>query len=72
VLNGAKIGSDCIVAAGTLIPEGMQIEDGSLVMGFPGKVKRKLSEEEKASILTYGKNYLGYKEQYQKEKLLSR
>jgi carbonic anhydrase/acetyltransferase-like protein (isoleucine patch superfamily) len=55
-----------------LIPEGMQIEDGSLVMGFPGKVKRKLSEEEKASILTYGKNYLGYKEQYQKEKLLSR
>ena len=67
VLNGAKIGNDCIVAAGTLIPEGMQIEDGSLAMGFPGKVKRKLSDEEKASILTYGRNYLGYKEQYQKE-----
>jgi len=71
VLNGAKIVSDCIVAAGTLIPEGMQIEDGSLVMGFPGKVKRKLSDEEKASILTYGKIYLGYKAQYQNE-LLSR
>jgi hypothetical protein len=36
-------------------------------MGFPGKVKRKLSDEEKASILTYGKNYLGYKAQYQAE-----
>jgi hypothetical protein len=30
-------------------------------------VRRKLSEEEKASILTYGRNYLGYKQQYQKE-----
>lgn len=67
VLNAAKIGNDCIVAAGTLIPEGMQIEDGSLVMGFPGKVKRKLTDEEKALILTYGKNYLGYKEQYLRE-----
>jgi carbonic anhydrase/acetyltransferase-like protein (isoleucine patch superfamily) len=67
VLNGARIGSDCIVAAGTLIPEGMEIEPGSLVMGFPGKIKRKLSDEEKASILTYGKNYLGYKAQYQAE-----
>src|SRR3954471_14297021 len=67
ILNGAKIGSDSIIAAGTLITEGMVIEPGSLVMGSPGKVRRKLSEEEKASILTYGRNYLGYKEHYLKE-----
>ncbi len=67
ILNGARIGSDTIVAAGTLIPEGVIIEPGSLVMGSPGKVRRKLSEEEKASILTYGRNYLGYTEQYLKE-----
>jgi len=67
ILNGAKIGADSIIAAGTLIPEGVVIEPGSLVMGSPGKVRRKLSEEEKASILTYGRNYLGYKEQYLKE-----
>jgi carbonic anhydrase/acetyltransferase-like protein (isoleucine patch superfamily) len=67
ILNGARIGSDTIIAAGTLIPEGMVIDPGSLVMGSPGKLKRKLSEEEKASILTYGRNYLGYKEQYLKE-----
>src|SRR3954470_12077578 len=64
ILNGARIGSDSIIAAGTLITEGTVIEPGSLVMGSPGKVRRKLSEEEKASILTYGRNYLGYKEQY--------
>ncbi len=67
ILNGARVGSDSIVAAGTLIPEKTIIEPGSLVMGSPGKVQRKLSEEEKASILVYGRNYLGYKEQYQKE-----
>jgi hypothetical protein len=31
-------------------------------------VKRKLREEEKAGILVYGRNYLGYKEQYLKER----
>jgi carbonic anhydrase/acetyltransferase-like protein (isoleucine patch superfamily) len=67
ILNGARIGSDSIIAAGTLITEGTVIEPGSLVMGSPGKMKRKLSEEEKASILQYGRNYLGYKEQYLRE-----
>ncbi|HWR37799.1 MAG TPA: gamma carbonic anhydrase family protein [Clostridia bacterium] len=64
VLNGARIGAGSIVAAGTLIPEGMNIEPGSLVMGFPGKVKRKLTDDEQQSILTYATNYLGYKDQY--------
>jgi carbonic anhydrase/acetyltransferase-like protein (isoleucine patch superfamily) len=68
ILNGARIGSDSIIAAGTLIPEGTVIEPGSLVMGSPGKVKRKLSDEDKASILVYGRNYLGYKEHYLKER----
>ncbi len=43
------------------------VEPGSLWMGSPGKFRRYLSEEEKASILTYRTNYLGYKEQYLKE-----
>jgi len=68
ILNGARIGEDTIIAAGTLIPEGMVVEPGSLVMGSPGKLRRKLSEEEKAGILVYGRNYLGYKEQYLKER----
>ncbi len=43
------------------------VEPGSLWMGAPGKFRRYLSEEEKASILTYRTNYLGYKEQYLRE-----
>ncbi len=67
VLNGARIGHDSILAAGTLIPEGVVVEPGSLWMGSPGKFRRYLTEEEKSSILTYRTNYLGYKAQYLKE-----
>jgi carbonic anhydrase/acetyltransferase-like protein (isoleucine patch superfamily) len=64
ILNGARVGAGSIVAAGTLIPEGVVIEPGSLVMGTPGKVRRKLTEEDQKLILKYAQNYLGYKEQY--------
>jgi carbonic anhydrase/acetyltransferase-like protein (isoleucine patch superfamily) len=67
VLNGARIGHDSILAAGTLIPEGAVVEPGTLWMGSPGKMRRPLTEVEIASILTYRDNYLGYKEQYLRE-----
>jgi carbonic anhydrase/acetyltransferase-like protein (isoleucine patch superfamily) len=68
VLNGARIGAGSILAAGTLIPEGMVIEPRSLVMGVPGKVRRELTDEDQEMILQYGRNYLGYREQYLKER----
>jgi carbonic anhydrase/acetyltransferase-like protein (isoleucine patch superfamily) len=64
ILNGAHVGSDSIVAAGAVIAEGAVIPPGSLVMGVPGKVKRPLTDDEKASIRTYATNYYGYKETY--------
>jgi carbonic anhydrase/acetyltransferase-like protein (isoleucine patch superfamily) len=64
ILNGAKIGDNSIIAAGTLIPEGMEIPAGSLVMGLPGKVRRPITDEERASIRVYAQNYFEYKETY--------
>ena len=64
ILNGAKIGDECIVAAGTLIPEGMEVPPRSLVMGLPGKVRRPITEEERAGLRTYAQNYYEYKETY--------
>ena len=46
ILNDAVIGRNCLIAANTLILEGKQIPDGSLVMGSPGKVVRPLTEDE--------------------------
>ena len=42
VLNGAKIGDNCLVGAGALVPEGREIPPGSLVLGMPGKVAREI------------------------------
>ena len=65
VLNGAEIGADSIVAAGTLVTEGAVIPPRSLVMGSPGKVRRPLSDEDVASILEYARNYVRYRVDYQ-------
>ena len=64
LLNGATVGDDCIVAAGTLLTEGTKIPPRSLVMGSPGKVKRQLTDEEVASILVYSERYVGYRLDY--------
>jgi carbonic anhydrase/acetyltransferase-like protein (isoleucine patch superfamily) len=67
ILNGARIGAGSIIAAGTVIPEGTVVEPRSLWMGVPGKLRKTLTEEDEETILSYGRNYLGYKEQYLSE-----
>ena len=64
VLNGARIGSDSIVAAGALVVEGAQVPPGSLVMGSPARVRRPLTDEEKASIRDYAARYVKYRLDY--------
>lgn len=59
VLNGAHIGSGSLIAAGAVVSQGgMQIPPGSLVAGVPAKVKRELSEGEKAGITANGAGYI--------------
>jgi carbonic anhydrase/acetyltransferase-like protein (isoleucine patch superfamily) len=65
ILNGAQIGDDCIVAAGTLVTERTIIPPRSMVMGSPGKVRRALSDAEVASILDFSSNYVKYRKDYQ-------
>jgi carbonic anhydrase/acetyltransferase-like protein (isoleucine patch superfamily) len=68
ILNGAKIGAGSIIAAGTLIPERAVVEPGSLWMGSPGKFRRKLEAGEDEMIMRYARNYLGYTEEYLRER----
>ena len=68
ILNGAKIGAGSIIAAGTLIPERTVVEPGSLWMGSPGKFRRKLDQKDQEAIMRYAHNYLGYTEEYLREK----
>jgi carbonic anhydrase/acetyltransferase-like protein (isoleucine patch superfamily) len=53
LLNGVQVGSDSIVAAGSLVTERTKIPDRSLVMGSPAKVRRSVTDAEVASIRDY-------------------
>jgi carbonic anhydrase/acetyltransferase-like protein (isoleucine patch superfamily) len=64
ILNGAEVGEETIIAAGTLVPEGMVIPPRSLVMGLPAKFRRQLTDQERESIRHYAANYFDYKESY--------
>jgi carbonic anhydrase/acetyltransferase-like protein (isoleucine patch superfamily) len=64
LLNGCRIGRESIVAAGTLVPERAEIPPGSLVMGSPGKIRRVLTDQERASIKGYADNYVAYRLDY--------
>jgi len=57
VLNGARIGAGCLVAGGAVVLEGADIPPGSLVAGVPGKVRRELSDEERAGLLRNAQVY---------------
>lgn len=45
ILNGAKIGNACIIGAHALVTENMEVPDGSMVLGMPGKIVRTLPVE---------------------------
>ena len=64
LLNGALVGTESIVAAGSLLTEGTRIPPRSLVMGRPAKVKRALSAEEIVEIRWYADNYVAYRLDY--------
>jgi carbonic anhydrase/acetyltransferase-like protein (isoleucine patch superfamily) len=59
VLDGAKVGKNVIIAAGSLVPPRMEIPDGVMVMGVPAKIVRTLRDEEIEHIK---KNALDYVE----------
>jgi carbonic anhydrase/acetyltransferase-like protein (isoleucine patch superfamily) len=58
VLSGAVIGAGCLVAGGAVVLEGTVVPDGSLVAGVPAKVRRALTDEERAGLLRNAEVYL--------------
>ena len=67
LLNGVHVERDSIIAAGTLLTEGTHIPARSLVMGRPGKVKRRLKDEEVTEIRWYADSYVSYRLEYSPE-----
>ena len=68
VLNGAKIGKNCIIGSKALVTEGMEVPDGSMVLGIPGKIKKTLTEEEQSVVPLGAEHYI---DNYKKYKQLA-
>ncbi len=65
VLDGARIGKNCIIAAGAVVTPGTEIPDGKMVMGVPAKVVRDLTPSELERVHWHADSYVSLKNQYQ-------
>jgi len=58
ILNGAVIGKGCLIGANTLVTENMQVPDGSLVLGSPGKIIRTVDSATQDKFLAGAADYV--------------
>jgi|GEM_PF-89341 len=64
VLNGAIIHSHTYVAAGALVPPGMEVPEGVLVGGVPAKIIRDLRQKELDDLVPSSKRYYRYAQEH--------
>lgn len=58
ILDGAVIGRNSIVGANALVPQRTVIPPGSLVLGAPAKVVRRLTDEEISKLARMAEKYV--------------
>jgi gamma-carbonic anhydrase len=58
ILDGAIIGRQSLVGAGALVKQGMKIPPGSLVLGAPARIVRKLTPKERAGLKLWAEKYV--------------
>ena len=66
ILNKAKIGKYSIIGANTLITENKVIPERSLVVGSPGRIIRKVTDEEIKHIKENAEHYVSNYKKYKK------
>jgi carbonic anhydrase/acetyltransferase-like protein (isoleucine patch superfamily) len=64
ILDGAVIGKESIVGAGTLVTKGKVFPPRSLIMGAPAKLIRELNDEEILELYASAKRYVSFKNDY--------
>ena len=64
LLSRTKIGSECLVAAGAVVPPGLEVPDRMVVMGVPGRIVRPVSKEELKYMRWLTPHYVALAEKY--------
>jgi len=67
ILHDAEISDFCIIGAGCLVSQGMQIPDKSFVVGVPAKIKGEVTPEQLFWVEQAPKNYIELVKQYKRE-----
>jgi len=67
ILNRTKIGRNCLIGANTLIAEGKDIPDNSVVMGAPGRVVRQTDEAVRTMLKYSAEHYVENWKRYARE-----
>jgi len=58
VLGRTRIGSQCLIAAGAVVPPGLEVPDRMVVMGVPGKIVRPIKDEESKYLAWLSGHYV--------------
>ena len=64
ILDGAVIGKESIVGAGSLVTKNKKFPPRSLIMGSPAKVVRELTDDEVKELYASASRYVEFKEDY--------
>jgi len=64
VLSRTRIGRGCLIAAGAVVPPDLQVPDGMVVMGVPGKIVRPVKEDELKYMRWLVPHYVELAEKY--------
>lgn len=65
ILDGAVIGKESIVGAGSLVTKNKVFPPRSLIMGTPAKLVRELNDEEIKELYASASRYVEFKKDYQ-------
>ena len=66
LLNGVRIGKNCLVGAGSIVTEGKEFPDYSLIIGSPAKWVRELSPEQIARMHLGAAHYVENAQRHQR------
>ena len=67
VLDGAVVGPDAMVGAGAVVTPGTVVPPGTLALGAPARVRRALTDEEKAGLRESAAHYVELAARYRAE-----
>jgi carbonic anhydrase/acetyltransferase-like protein (isoleucine patch superfamily) len=64
LLGRTRIGRECLIAAGAVVPPGLEVPDRMVVMGVPGKIARPVTEKDLEYMGWLAGHYVELAERY--------